>query len=200
MMNMEQLGKWPWSSLQWILAPEKRKAWFKAEIALHQSAELEDTPAGRRAYVEYLAWLSADEQEQKRQCFERMTKGWIMGSEDFAKKIMDEADKLPEAVQEEFGEAREKIWEKTLAGLKARLAASEMGDRAKSADWKVAIAAEMKRHTTATNRWLSEALGMGSLFTVSRLIKECRTGKRAAIPMQKLVKKQKQSLTPFIEN
>ena len=191
MMGMEQLSKWPWSSLQWILEPRKRKAWFTPQVALRQSAELEDVPAGRRAYVEYLAWLSADEQEQKRQCFERMTKGWIMGSEEFARKIMQEADKLPEAVQQEFGATREEIWAKELAGLKARLDAREMRERTKSADWKVALAAEMKRHTTATNRWLSKALEMGSLFTVSRLIKECRTGKRAAIPMQKLISESK---------
>jgi len=191
MMSMEQLAKWPWSSLAWILKPQKRKVWFSTQVALHQSAELEDTPAGRRAYVEYLAWLSADEEEQKRQCFERMTKGWIMGSEDFARRILHEADKLPEAVQQEFGATREEIWAKELTALKARLDAGEMRERAKSADWKVALAAEMKRHTTATNRWLSEALGMGSMFTVSRLTKECRTGRRAVIPMQKLIMKSK---------
>ena len=40
----------------------------------------------------------------------------------------------------------------------------------KSADWKVAIAAALKRRTTATNRWLGAALNMGGLHEVSRQI------------------------------
>lgn len=55
-----------------------------------------------------------------------------------------------------------------------------MKGRAKSADWKVALATEMKRRTTASNQWLADTLGMGNMFTVSRLAKECRSGKRAA--------------------
>jgi hypothetical protein len=48
--------------------------------------------------------------------------------------------------------------------------AKDAAREAKSAAWKVAIAAEMKRTTTATNQWLARALQMGSPFTVSRLV------------------------------
>jgi len=186
MMDMAQLKKWPWCSLQWILQPRKRKPWFEAEAALRQSGELADTPAGHRAYVDYLAWLSADEEAQKNQCFERMSKGWAMGSHDFQKRLLAEMD---DARLQWVAGARELAWEKMLVELKANFSASDMSQKTKSADWKVALAAEMKRQTTATNQWLSDALGMGNPFAVSRLAGECRAGKRAAASLEKLTAK-----------
>lgn len=47
------------------------------------------------------------------------------------------------------------------------------GDR-KAASWKVALAASMKRHSTASNPWLAEHLNMGSPFRLSRVVSECR--------------------------
>jgi putative transposase len=46
----------------------------------------------------------------------------------------------------------------------------ELSHAAKSAGWKVELAAAMKDRTTATNRWLREALHMGGLHAVSRLV------------------------------
>lgn len=40
--------------------------------------------------------------------------------------------------------------------------------------WKVAVAAAMKRATTASNPWLAEHLHVGSPFRLSRLVTECR--------------------------
>ena len=44
---------------------------------------------------------------------------------------------------------------------------------AKGSLWKVVIAAEMKRRTTASNPWLSKRLNMGSPFRLSRLVSSC---------------------------
>lgn len=193
MMDMDRLGKWPWSSLQWILQPAKRKAWFEAGAALMQPVELADTPAGRRAYVDYLAWLSTDEGEQKNQCFDRLSKGWAVGSREFKKALLDEMDSPPESGAGEVAEARELAWERMLNELKARLPAGATHDTAKSADWKVALAAEMKRHTTVPNQWLANALGMGNMFTVSRLARECQSGRRAVMTLRRL-KSEKQPM------
>ena len=40
----------------------------------------------------------------------------------------------------------------------------------KSAGWKLAIAAELKRRSTVTNRWLAETMQMGNLHEVSRKV------------------------------
>jgi hypothetical protein len=76
-------------------------------------------------------------------------------------------------------EARELTWAAQLAVLKARLSPAEMADRAKSADWKVAVATVMKEQTTASNPWLAAQLAMGSFSVVCRLTSACRAGRRA---------------------
>ena len=37
-------------------------------------------------------------------------------------------------------------------------------------EWKLAVAAMLKRRTTATNRWLAESLHMGNMYEVSRKV------------------------------
>jgi hypothetical protein len=51
-----------------------------------------------------------------------------------------------------------------------RKARKEIGTSAKSAEWKVRIAREMKRRTTATNPWLPKVLNMGHPSRVGNLI------------------------------
>ena len=88
--------------------------------------------------------------------------------------------------QPEMAEARELAWEAAVNQLKARLGPSRTKGSAKSADWKVAIATVLKSQSTVPNRWLAVRLKMGSLFTVSRLIAECRAGRRARAALQRL--------------
>jgi REP element-mobilizing transposase RayT len=187
MMTMDELTDWPGSSVRWMLHPKERASWYDPQPALLQVAELPDTAAGRRAYLDYLTWLASDEDGQKQQCFAQLSSGWAIGSKEFKKELLEEATDPSATGIEDAGEARVLLWEKTLEALKGRLSATDdFSDTAKSADWKVALASEMKRRTTATNQWLADELGMGSAFTVSRLAKECRTGKRAGRQLKKL--------------
>lgn len=47
---------------------------------------------------------------------------------------------------------------------------AELASSAKSAGWKVAVAAVLKARTTVTNRWLGTALNLGNLYEVSRKV------------------------------
>ncbi|RRJ94362.1 transposase [Opitutaceae bacterium TAV4] len=188
-MAMDDLAEWRGCSLRWVLKPTERAAWFDPSPAFQQPADLTDSPAGREAYKRYLDWLATDDDEQQKQCFEGLCSGWAFGSREFKKELLDEAEDPSALGIEDAAEARVMMWEKTLVELKARLGTPEIRATEKSADWKVAVAAEMKRRTTATNQWISDALGMGSMFTVSRLAKECREGKRAAKHLKRLAAK-----------
>lgn len=53
--------------------------------------------------------------------------------------------------------------------------ADDLRSDKKSAPWKIALAAEMKSRTTASNPWLANQLNMGSPFRLSRLASACRT-------------------------
>jgi putative transposase len=73
-------------------------------------------------------------------------------------------------------EIRAHAWAERLAeGLRraGKTAAAAQGDR-KSAPWKVALAAELKRETQVPNRWLAEQLHMGSGTAVSHYVSRWR--------------------------
>jgi putative transposase len=68
---------------------------------------------------------------------------------------------------------------------------ADLAHEPKSAPWKVAVAAEMKASTTATNHWLGQALGMGSPYTVSRLASACRVAPGRSAPFLRAMAKRK---------
>jgi REP element-mobilizing transposase RayT len=164
-----------WTSMNWLMEPQRRPGWFHPEPALEHAGRLADTAAGRRKYLEYLGWLAEDEPAQKAQRFAEMSKGWIIGTRGFAKELMKENRQLTghgQRLAAEMKEAREAVWQEELSRLLGRLRrkAGDVAQEPKSSPWKVATAAAMKARTTATNRWLAEALNMGGLHEVSRRV------------------------------
>ena len=189
-----ELARWPWSSCSWITQPNERLSWFSPKEVLSHAGGCKDTPLGRRDYVEFLERLSAEPQEQKNCGFDQMSKGWAVGSIDFKNALIDEhKSKLMEISLggNETIEARELFWEQQLQKVLSWISPTKQRDSAKSADWRVATAAIMKKHTTASNPWLAKRLEMGSPFTVSRLVSECWQGTRAAREYKRLTAKSK---------
>jgi putative transposase len=102
-------------------------------------------------------------------------KGWAIGSKDFKKSLLSEEIERKNAAVEEAGdvnleqerydgkelrEANELKWELFLErGLKmlGKDAAAIREDK-KSAAWKVMLAAVIKKHTSATNVWITGKL------------------------------------------
>ncbi len=189
-----ELTRWPWSSCSWITQPQKRLPWFRPTEAMSHAGGFRDTPAGRRSYVEFLEWISSEPQEQKDRGIHQMSKGWALGSSDFKKALIDEhRSKLAEISLggNETIEARELFWEQELQKVLSQMSPSKRRVSAKSADWRVAAAATMKKRTTASNPWLARRLEMGSPFTLSRLVSECWQGTRAVREYKHLTTKSK---------
>ena len=173
--SVEALGEWPWTSLRWLLQPRQRPPWYAVEGFLAEAGGLPDTPAGRKKYLEYLAWVDEDEPARKAMQFDRMSQGWVVGSTDFKVAMAQEHRQIAAALAQDSREApsaTEALQQELLGQLlkRARHTRSDLVRTAKMADWKVALAAAMKARTTATNRWLSEQLHMGSLHEVSRRV------------------------------
>lgn len=166
------LPTYSWTSLRWLMEPKSRPSWYQPQPALDHAGELPDTPDGRARYLAYLTWLSEDEPARKAQRFAEMSKGWIIGTPDFAKSMLKENQELVGQscrMADETRTTREELWQEELSRLLVKFGRTP-GDLAadkKSADWKAALAADMKTRTTATNRWLGEALNMGGLHEVS---------------------------------
>lgn len=163
---VEQLEQFRWSSLRRFMRRD-RPAFLACADWLESLGGLADTDEGRRSYREYLVWLAADEGEQKLQAFDRMSRGWAMGSQAWRTAVaQDHAEVLAtrELRGDEVAELREAVWTRALDRLlaKARKTRAQASADWNGADWKVKIAIELRRSTTATNRWIAHELSMGA--------------------------------------
>lgn len=183
MVDVRHLRDYRWSSFWYLHHPSKRPDFLDCSGCLDAAGGFSDSPAGRRKYREYLGWLASDEAVQKELLFDRMCRGWAIGSKDFKKGLLsEEADRLKsqevetvsaDAVRydgKELREANELKWELFLErGLHAlgKNAVAIRSDK-KSATWKVLLATVIKRRTSATNVWITEKLNMGIPQAVSQ--------------------------------
>ena len=102
------LAAWPWTSLNWMCEPRGRSAWYRPGAALGHAGGLSDTPQGRRAYVDYLGWLAENEPEQRKLCFERMSKGWAVGTAEFRAGLVTEHREAAALLSGGVSDARER--------------------------------------------------------------------------------------------
>lgn len=103
MVTVESLRNYRWSSFWYLHHPSKRHEFMDFSGCLSAAGSLTDSPAGRKQYREYLSWLSADTGVQKEQLFDRMCRGWAIGSKDFKKGLLSEEIDRKKALAEETG-------------------------------------------------------------------------------------------------
>lgn len=180
--GVERLKDYPFSSYHYLGMPRKRPSYLDFSACLSEAGELTDTPAGRRKYEQYLRWLCSEE-GARAAMFEKMSKGWAIGSKSFKKAVVeDEEQRLAklDLGERDLREIRELLWERQLESCLEQLGkdSAEAADSPKSSPWKIAIAAKLKRSSLCQNPWLAERLNMGAYSTVSRLVAEMHSGKR----------------------
>ncbi len=178
-----RLKDYAYSSYPKLFRKASRDSSMSFKACLVGAGGLQDTPAGRRRYTQYLDWLSEDDQAQKDEAFEKMSKGWAIGSTDFKKAVVaDEANRLAavETADKDFSEIREDTWEAELARCTKALGKTnkDILDDPKAADWKVAIATRLKTTRLCKNPWLSRRLNMGAPAGVSQYSTQLKSGDR----------------------
>ena len=177
-----------WSGYWYLHRPSKRPEFLDCTGALEAAGGLADTQHGRKKYAEYLQWLDADQQAQKEMAFEKMCRGWALGTKAFKKALIKEAaeeqdetnKKVPRYDGETLREANELRWEMALEQCMqaSGKTAEDCVRDIKSAEWKIAVATALKQTTSATNVWISEALNMGVANAVSRYVGLYRQAKK----------------------
>lgn len=179
------LEHYEWSSLPGILAaPRKRAPWLAGARAL-ELAQLPDTAAGRRRYVERLEevvdWRERGgaglKQSQGGSLNRTLRRGWCFGSEEFREKLVrlagerasSNANYRSSPLGREHGErAAEAVLK---AGLKHhgfkldRLQELSGGDPRKQE-----LAWALAKHTTVPQDWIATRLGLGSASHVSHRV------------------------------
>ncbi|EDY81527.1 conserved domain protein [Verrucomicrobiia bacterium DG1235] len=184
-LSANSIGSYRYSSLHWLVQGKKgRPPFLEFSTMLDTCGGLRDGPVGRKKYMEYLAWLSVDEPRQKSLYFDRMSKGWAHGSEEFKDSLLE--DKKVETAQRIIDgdagkEAKEQLWKKALASCLEALkkGEEEIDSDPKSADWKVAVCAFLRQRFHCQSRWISERINMGTEAGVSRGLRRLRENKGA---------------------
>ncbi len=159
----------------------KRPKFLSLDASLESAGNLRDIPTGRRKYADYLSWLSEDEPRQKAYLFDRMSKGWAMGSQEFRAALLEDEKSIKACLElgvDEVKEMREIVWESRTKQCIETLGVSGSKTCRKSEDWKVAIAGVLKQKHLCRNGWLAERLDMGTGSSVSRYVGEMLEGKR----------------------
>lgn len=192
MISIDQLEAYRWSSYWYLFNKRARPSFLDCSGALETAGGLADTPKGRRLYLNYLKWLSSDDAAQKEMAFEKMCRGWALGTKDFKKALIEEVEAaeenddktkisapVPRYDGESLREANELRWEmlleKGLLALK-KDAKSIVADL-KSAEWKVMLATLLKQKSSATNVWITQQINMGTPDAVSRYVSEFKQNK-----------------------
>jgi hypothetical protein len=172
---VERLPEYRHSSYWFLWHPEGRPVFLDLRTALSEAGGLVDTAAGRRSYAEYLVWQAAEGPAGKTRAYASLSHGWALGTKEFKAALVKDHQLAADArAWESAGarEIRELDWDERLgAGLRRVGKTAEDARRErKSAAWKVALAAELKQTTQATNGWIAERLNMGSGVAVSQYV------------------------------
>ena len=184
--SLEDLKNYRYGSYWYLRRPSKRPGFLNLETCLAGAGGLQDTPYGRNKYEAYLDWLQEDDVRQKSLNFDKMSKGWVLGTKTFKQYLLKDEKQMSAAIKlgsNEAREARELAWELRLNACLRHLKKTQKdiaGD-AKSAPWKVAIATHLKTTMLCRNGWIGETLSMGTESGVSRLTTQGASGENKAV-------------------
>ena len=159
--TLEELIYFPWTSVTLLMHPEQRKE-IKAGEALVEFGGFDDTPAGRYAHLQRLRHVHANDPDGS-----YFRSDW----NEAEKAELEILKHAPRALQPEPSLSREEYRQREIVGWNN--AASLLLERAGKNDvdvsseiggkpWKVAIAIELRRKTSATLPWIASRLKIGS--------------------------------------
>jgi len=171
-----KLVSWKWSSLC-DYARGSGPGWLVFDRVL-AAFELAKDGRGRRAYVAWLEQRAANGEDGiDAEAMAALKRGWYLGEPTFADKLLSLMEgKRSRAVgddpvarsHDEAGAEELAIRALTAVGLPSDTGA--LAELRKGEGRKILVAALLRKHTSAGNRWLAQRLAMGHTGSVSRLI------------------------------
>jgi len=164
LVTVAELPDYHWSSLPQFIG-SNRPGYLSCREWLRELG-LADDPEGWQRYRCLLAELAEDPKRQTADGFERMTRGWSIGRDEWRQEIAAEYRALPVAdapYGPERNAIREAAWTRCLEGILCEVGRTRAEAQAarKGVPWKVEIAARLRRESNATHRWIARELYMG---------------------------------------
>jgi hypothetical protein len=171
-----KLVSWKWSSLS-DYARGKGPSWLVLDRLL-AAFELAKDGRGRRAYVTWLEERAADRKDGiGAEAMAALKRGWYLGEPSFADKLrslvegrrsrVTGADPVARSHDEE---GAEDLAVRALSALELPPDTGSLSELRKGDGGKILVAALLRKHTSAGNRWLAQRLAMGHTGSVSRLM------------------------------
>lgn len=182
-----QLADFQWSSYRGCLRPSERQEWLVVERVL-RSVGFDDTASGRAGYRQamqkrVLEVLHSDDPAMADDAWEEIRRGWVFGSGEFCAEMNAAIKGSAEgrrrdsysggAAERHDEQAAEELLSAGLLALK--LNQSDLALLKKGDDRKKVIAWLIRRSTSVRNEWISHALNMGNVSTVSRGVSSVET-------------------------
>jgi REP element-mobilizing transposase RayT len=164
---LESLGRYQWSSYRRFVSGPRPA--FLVCAAWLRELGLDDTRGAWRAYEACLRRLLAGNDGAG---IESFMQGWAIGSPDWRKSVAEHHRPLLGRHRlrgHELAELRQIEWTTAFEALLAEAGRTELEARTgpKGAPWKVQMAEQLRRATTATIPWIARKLHMGSPSAVS---------------------------------
>jgi len=156
---------------------------------LREAGKLKPTPAGFRCYHQSLAFLAESDPKMRDVLHREMCRGWYIGAQAGKKAMLkDMAEGLaPETGTIKcFGEEYAQILLQEGLNRLGKNEADLVSDL-KLASWKVVLASWIKLQCGIGNRWFSENLYMGNIYSISKAVSgELNQGSRRKKTWRKL--------------
>jgi hypothetical protein len=177
-LTVPQLVQYRHSSYWYLKNPKLRPYFLRPQTAL-TAVGLRDTPEGWKQYDQFLEWQAASGPAGNNASYANLSQGWAVGSHEFKANLI--ASGVPTDLARTWGKDQaaairgiswQSALDRALRVLKRDL--EQAAAARKSASWKLALAAWMKLHTQATNRWLSQKLSLGAPSALSRSLARYR--------------------------
>lgn len=134
---------------------------------------LPDTLAGIRRYAGLLELQEESDADKKDQLHKKYLSGWAIASDSYKKELHKDFQKM-EAAKDWGGRELQELNEISWDGLvirwlkKNRKTKNHITNDKKSAPWKIELARELRKQTSASNPWIARRLNMGDPSNVSR--------------------------------
>jgi putative transposase len=151
---------------------------------LYLAGDLRPTAAGMRCYQRSLALAEEGDPRRRAVLHQQLCRGWYIGTRESRRAIVKELDQGRLAGDEGtgptgYGEERAQTLLETGLRRLGKKDADLSSDR-KLTPWKVVLAGWIKRHCAVPNRWFSETMHMGNIYSLSKAVTQEDKAKRHA--------------------
>jgi putative transposase len=171
------LKEYPWSSYPfYLLAPTQRPTWLEPRPLMGEKGVQIDNTSGRQRLEMLMEDRKLQEDAGSVAAYETIRKGWFYGEDANRRELLAKLDASPEESESYSGVMFKESQRIKAADLlkellrREKVSISDLKQMRKGDPIKIKLAAEIRKKTTMSLKWIAEHLHMGSWTYVSNLL------------------------------